>query len=77
MLRDVKPIFTCAISKSEAKIVERILVNVLPDLMAHHVNITPDMIESESEIMVPEALFLSIIKAAENLTGITCEHGVG
>ncbi len=73
MLIDVKPLFACAVAKSEPKIVERILVSVLPELMAHHINITPEMLEGSDPIMVPEALYLRMIQAAESLTGISCE----
>lgn len=76
MLKDVKPIFVCAVAKSEAKIVERILVSVLPELMAHQVSITPEMIANEAEILLPESLYDSLKKAAEQLTGFSC-HSEG
>lgn len=73
MLKDAKPIFECAIAKSEAKIVERILVSVLPDLLAHNIHISLEMIETQTQILLPDALFERVKKTAEQLTGISCD----
>lgn len=68
-MKDVKPIFSRAIARSEVMIVERILVRVLPDLLQHGQTLTAETIEQASQIPVPEALYEQIRTVAEALTG--------
>lgn len=71
-MKDVKPIFECAKANGETKIVDRILVRVLPELMKHDHKLTPSMIEEQAVLMLPDALHDYIQSVAQELTGLTC-----
>lgn len=71
-MKDAKHIFSCAAACSEAMIVDRILIRVLPELMKHDQRLTADGIKSAKEILVPAALYAYIRGVAEDLVGRQC-----
>ena len=71
-MKDAKHIFVCARAHSEAMIVDRILVRVLPDLMAHGQMLTAEAIAQTEHIWVPDALYALIREVAQELVGLHC-----
>jgi hypothetical protein len=71
-VKDAKHIFLCAMAHSESMIVDRILVRVLPELMAHGQMLTTETIDHTEHIWVPEALYEHIRAVAEELVGLRC-----
>jgi hypothetical protein len=71
-MKDAKHIFTCAIDRSEAMIVDRILVRVLPSLMAHGQMLTADDVKNAEQLPVSDELYDHIRAVAEELVGIAC-----
>ena len=71
-MKDAKHIFTCAIDRSEAMIVDRILVRVLPSLLAHGQMLTADDVKNAEHIPVADELYDHIRQVAEELVGIRC-----
>jgi len=71
-MKNVKYIFSCATACSEAMIVDRILVRVLPVLMKYDQKLTADGIKAADEILVPDDLYAYIRKVAEELVGRQC-----
>ncbi len=71
-MKDVKPIFTCAKANGEAKIVDRILVRILPELIKHGQKMTSDSIDQAVTLEVPNELYQHIRGVAQALTGLTC-----
>lgn len=68
-MKDAKPVFALAIAQSEVMIVDRILVRVLPALLAHGQALTADAIKQADHIPVPDLLYEQICAVAEELTG--------
>lgn len=68
---DVKPIFDWAIANGEAKIVDRILVKLMPQMIAHGCQLTSATIEENSVIEVPQVLFEQILNTAQEFVGIS------
>ncbi len=68
-LEDIKPIFEWAIKNGEAKIVDRILVKLLPQLLKAHSNITAASVEESAVINVSAELYELVKKSAEELVG--------
>lgn len=71
-MKDAKHIFMCAIDRSEAMIVDRILVRVLPSLMAHGLLLTADEVKHAEQLPVSDELYDHIQSVAEELVGIQC-----
>ncbi|HRF56011.1 MAG TPA: hypothetical protein PLV58_01310 [Campylobacterales bacterium] len=68
-LEDIKPIFEWAIKNGEAKIVDRILVKLLPQLLKAHSNITAADVKESAVINVSAELYELVKKSAEELIG--------
>lgn len=68
-MKDIIPLIHWAKAHGEAKIADRILVKLLPELLQAKQQITAEMLETESVIQVPEALFERIQLLAEELVG--------
>lgn len=68
-MRDVKSVLMWAVSNGEAKIVDRILVKILPQLLKSNVNLTASMIEESDVIEVPTDIYDIIKHTAEELVG--------
>lgn len=74
-MKDAKHIFNCAAQKGEAKIAERILVRVLPELIKYDKKLTLEIIEASDTLMVPDELYGYICEVAQELTGFNCFTG--
>lgn len=74
-MKNVKYIFNCAADCSEAMIVDRILVRVLPALVKYDQKLTADGIKAADQILVPDDLYVYIRKVAEELVGRQCVDG--
>lgn len=68
-MRDVKPVFVWAIGNGEAKIVDRILVRILPQLLKSNANITTSSIEESEAIEVAGDIYELVKQTAEELVG--------
>ena len=71
-MKNAKHIFNCAIAYSEAMIVDRILVRVLPELVKYDRQLTAEGIKAADQILVPNDLYTYIRKVAEELVGRQC-----
>lgn len=71
-MKDAKHIFSCAIANGEAKIVDRILVRVLPELIKSNQKLTSESILASESIEVSDELYDYIRSVAQELTGLTC-----
>lgn len=71
-MKDAKHIFNCAAECSEAMIVDRILIRVMPALVKHDQRLTADGIRAASQILVPDDLYAYIRCVAEDLVGRAC-----
>lgn len=71
-MKDAKHIFSCAAACSEAMIVDRILIRVMPELMKYDRRLTADGIKAAREILVPADLYAYIRSVAEDLVGRQC-----
>lgn len=76
-MKNAKHIFNCAATKSEAMIVDRILVRVLPALIQHDQKLTANSIKSMEQVMVPDSLYEYIREVAEELVGCKCIENPG
>lgn len=68
-MKNAKPIFLQAIAQSDVMIVERILVRLLPALVAHGQTLTAESIHLSGQIAVPDALYEHLLQVAEELVG--------
>ncbi len=71
-MKDAKHIFNCAAACSEAMIVDRILIRVMPELMKYDQRLTADGVKDSKEILVPSDLYAYIRSVAEELVGRQC-----
>jgi len=76
-MKDAKHIFTCAEACSEAMIVDRILVRVLPELVRYDQRLTADSIKADDQIWIPDDLYAYIRGVAEELVGRKCVNESG
>lgn len=70
-MKDIKPILNWAMQYGESKIVDRILIKLLPEFLAVNQKITPEMIENSDELVVPENLYQLTKETAENLVSMS------
>ena len=68
-MKNAKPIFDHAVAQSDVMVVERILVRLLPALVAHGQTLTAESIRQAEQIAVPAALYAHILDVAEELVG--------
>lgn len=66
---NVKPVIDWAKANGEARVVERLLVKLLPDLMKHDMKITAQSLADIESFDVPETLYKKIQTVAEELVG--------
>jgi len=67
--RDVKGIFKWAKANGDAKIIDRILVKVLPELLKNNIKITEESIQKSQTIEVSDELYNLIKTKSEELVG--------
>lgn len=68
---DAKPIIEWAKAQGEARVVERLLVKLLPDLLEHDIEVTAESLNTLSRFDVPETLYNKIQITAEQIVGQT------
>ena len=68
--RDLKPLFLWAKKNGDANIYDRILIKIIPSLVAHNIKLTAESIESSESIFVSISLYTLVQSAAEGLIGI-------
>ena len=68
-MKDIKPIFNWAIAHGESKIIDRILLRMLPELLKSEQKITSITLSQAESLMVPEALYANFVEVAEELIG--------
>jgi len=67
--KDIKPVFDWAKAHGETKIVDRILVKVLPELVQFEQKITVESLEIMTTVEIPETLYDRILTLAEEMVG--------
>lgn len=73
---DIKPLMKWAQSNSEAKIVDRVLLKLMPQLLKSGVNITEQMILEEDECVVSAELYEHFLRVTQELVGKSFDQGV-
>lgn len=68
-LKDVKPLFEWAVVNGDSKIIDRILVKTLPQLVKSGCELTTSSIENSSKVDVPSELYETIKLVTEELVG--------
>ena len=68
-LRNATPIFTWAQSNGDAAIVDRILIKIMPELMAQGLSTSRNFLKLEKPFEVDASLYELIKKTAETLVG--------
>lgn len=68
-MKNVIPVFRWAQANGEAKIVDRILVKLLPKLLKHQQKLTTEIINQAELLEVPSELYNAVLAAAEALVG--------
>lgn len=76
-MKNVKHIFSCAEAYSEAMVIDRILVRVLPELVKYDQRLTADNIKADEQIWIPDDLYTHIREVAEELVGHKCVNEPG
>jgi hypothetical protein len=68
-MKDIKPLMLWAKANGEAKIVDRILVKLLPDLIKANQQVTADMLDDQTVVEIPSDLYERMQSIAEDLVG--------
>lgn len=68
-LTDAKPVFMWAREHGDTRIIERILVKILPSLIEQNLRLTVEQVETVKTLMLPADLVKMISKVAKELTG--------
>ncbi|MDO9305512.1 MAG: hypothetical protein Q7T77_09275 [Sulfuricurvum sp.] len=68
-MKNIKPLFDWAKANGESKIVDRILLKLLPELLKYDQKMTADMVENAEELLVEESLYILVKQTAENIVG--------
>lgn len=68
-MKNIKPLFDWAKANGESKIVDRILLKLLPELLKYNQKMTADMVENAEELLVEESLYILVKQTAENIVG--------
>ncbi len=68
-MKNIKPLFDWAKARSETKVVDRILLKLLPELLKYNQKMTVEIIENTSELFVDDSLYDLIKQTAEDLVG--------
>lgn len=67
--KDVKPLFKWVVENSEPKTLDRILVKLMPSIIAEKQHITPESACSSDRVEVSTSLYDLVQKTAEELVG--------
>lgn len=76
-MKDAKHIFVKAKRIGESKIVDRILVRILPELVKFDIKITANLVEESETLIVPDELYEHILQVAKTLTNQDCCNSEG
>ena len=68
-MKDLKPLLIWAKANGESKVIDRILIKTLPELIKQGYKITPADIDTHASIEIPTALFEQLQKHAEDIVG--------
>lgn len=68
-MKNLKPLIVWVKQKGEAKIIDRILLKILPQLLEQNQKLTSEMLDQSSEVNVPESLYNLFVETAEQLVG--------
>ena len=66
-MRDASEIFQWAKERGDANVIDRIIVKILPSLLANNITLSSSMIENAQQIMVSDGLYEMINETAKNL----------
>jgi len=68
-MKNIKIIFDWAKEHGDAKVIDRILVSLLPELLKNNIKLTSETIELSKTIEVSDELYESIKAKSEELVG--------
>lgn len=66
-MRDVKPVFAWARAHGDSKIVDRVIIRLLPQLQAHGLYLSEAQVEADDQTMVPDPVYDLVKETAEAL----------
>lgn len=72
-MKNLKSVVTWAKQNGEAKIIDRILLKMLPELLDQNEKLTSEMLDRMDEILVKESLYEQFVSIAEELVGARYE----
>ncbi|MDD3608742.1 MAG: hypothetical protein PHI49_03180 [Halothiobacillaceae bacterium] len=70
-MQDAKPLFDWAQENGEARIVDRILIRLLPEMLRQEQRITAQMIEEQPSLAVSDTLYAQLLTVTQELVGQT------
>ena len=68
-IKDIKPILNWAVANGEAKIIDRILMKLLPQFIKIGLKVTEKTINDSKILEVPSELYSLVQSTAEELVG--------
>ena len=68
-IKDIKPILNWAVANGEAKIIDRILMKLLPQFIKIGLKVTEKTINDSKILEVPSELYSLVQRTAEELVG--------
>ncbi len=73
--KDIKPLLEWAHSRGEAKIVDRVLLKLMPKILDSKMKISKEDIEKSSEYFVPEELYKHFVEITQQFVGEKFKQG--
>ena len=67
--KDIKPILNWAVANGEAKVIDRILMKLLPQFIKNNLEITENIVKSSDTLEVSDELYNLVKDMAEELVG--------
>lgn len=64
---DIKPLFSWAVNNGEAKIIDRILVKLMPELLKQNIKIDQNILNDKNSFLVNESIYNKIKDVTEQL----------
>jgi len=68
-MKNIKPVLEWAKQNADATVIDRIVIKLLPQLIKHNYKITPQSIESNTNIEVSQEVYELMLKTAQELVG--------
>lgn len=72
-MKNLKLVVAWAKQNGEAKIIDRVLLKMLPQLLEQNEKLTSEMLDRMDEILVKESLYDQFVSIAEELVGARYE----